>query len=77
MAKAAIALANEGGGIIVLGIREDVARGGALGSQPPPVGLPRYSQDNINAAVERFADPAFHCTLMFAEHPSPEQNMPS
>jgi Putative DNA-binding domain len=69
LAKAAIALANEGGGIIVLGMREDAVRGGALGSQPPLAGLARYSQDNINAAIERFADPAFHCTLMFAEHP--------
>jgi len=32
LAKAAIALANEGGGIIVLGMREDVGEGGALGS---------------------------------------------
>jgi predicted HTH transcriptional regulator len=31
LAKAAIALANEGGGIIVLGMREDAVRGGALG----------------------------------------------
>jgi hypothetical protein len=70
LAKAAIALANEGGGIIVLGMREDVARGSALGSQPRPAGMARYSQDNINAAIERFADPAFHCALMFAEHPA-------
>jgi Putative DNA-binding domain len=70
LAKAAIALANEGGGIIVLGMREDFARGGALGSQPRPPGMARYNQDNINAAIERFADPAFHCSLMFAEHPT-------
>ena len=30
LAKAAIALANEGGGVIVLGMREDNAQGGAL-----------------------------------------------
>jgi hypothetical protein len=34
LAKAAIALANEGGGIIVLGMREDTAEGAALRSQP-------------------------------------------
>ena len=32
LAKAAIALANEGGGIIVLGMRENGAQGGAPGS---------------------------------------------
>lgn len=69
LAKAAIALANEGGGIIVLGMREDAANGGALGSQPRPLAIPRYSQDGINAAIERFADPPFHCELMEATHP--------
>jgi predicted HTH transcriptional regulator len=44
LAKAAIALANEGGGIIVLGMREDNTQGGALGSQPRPATLGRYSR---------------------------------
>jgi hypothetical protein len=69
LAKAAIALANHGGGIIVLGMRPNNAEGGALGSQPRPEGLGRYSQDGINAAINRFADPAFHCEVMFAVHP--------
>ena len=69
VAKAAIALANEGGGIVVLGMREDIAQGGALQSQPRPAGLGRYSQDDINAAIARYSDPDFHCGLMFANHP--------
>jgi hypothetical protein len=69
VAKAAIALANEGGGIIVLGFREDVGEGGALGSQPRPAGMRRYGQDDINSAINRFADPEFHCDLAFAEFP--------
>src|SRR5690349_19232257 len=69
LAKAAIALANEGGGIIVLGMREDNGEGGALQSQPRPANLGRYSQDDINAAVNRYSDPQFHCDLMFASHP--------
>jgi hypothetical protein len=69
LAKAAIALANHGGGIVVLGMRENNAEGGALGSQARPDGLARYSQDDVNAAINRFADPRFHCVLSFASHP--------
>jgi hypothetical protein len=69
LAKAAIALANEGGGIIVLGTREDTTQGGALGSLPRPAEISRYSLDDINNAIRRFADPEFHCELSFAEHP--------
>jgi hypothetical protein len=76
LAKAAIALANEGGGIIVLGMREivlgmreDVAEGGALGSHSRPAALERYGQDDVNAAIGRYSDPPFHCSLMFAPHP--------
>jgi hypothetical protein len=69
LAKAAIALANEGGGIIVIGTREDNTQGGALGSYARPAELSRYSLDDINSAIARFADPEFHCQLVFAEHP--------
>jgi Schlafen, AlbA_2 len=70
LAKAAIALANVSGGVIVLGMRENIAEGGALSSQSRPAALGRYSQDDINAAIERYSDPAFHCGLMFAPHPA-------
>lgn len=69
LAKAAIALSNHGGGIIVLGMREDRGDGGALGSQARPAALQRYSLDDINAAIGRYSDPAFHCDIMFAQHP--------
>lgn len=69
LAKAAIALANEGGGVIVLGMQEDNAQGGALGSQPRPGALGRYNQDDVNAAISRYADPEFHCEVAFANHP--------
>jgi hypothetical protein len=69
LAKAAIALANEGGGVIVLGMREDNAQGGALRSEARPRDIARYSQDDINAAINRYADPKFHCELAFANHP--------
>lgn len=72
LAKAAIALANHGGGVIVLGMRGDAQEQGALVSQPKPADLRRYTQDDINAAVNRFADPAMHCELLFARHPATE-----
>lgn len=69
LSKAAIALANDGGGIIVLGMRENVAEGAALHSRPRPAVLERYSQDDVNAAIARYSEPVFHCGLMFASHP--------
>ena len=64
MAKAAIALANEGGGIIiVLGMREDTGEGGALRSQLRPSAIARYSQDDINAAIERYKIQRFTAVL--------------
>jgi hypothetical protein len=70
LAKSAIALANHGGGIIVLGMRSDAAERGVLGPQLTPAGLRRYTQDDINAAINRFADPTIHCELLFARHPA-------
>jgi hypothetical protein len=69
LAKAAIALANHGGGTIVLGMRPNNQEGGALSSQPRPEGLGRYSQDDINTSINRYIDPEFHCELMWAIHP--------
>jgi hypothetical protein len=68
IAKAAIALANHGGGIIVFGMRGDDADRG-LESHPRGDGIGRYRQDDINAAINRYADPQLHCALQFAVHP--------
>jgi hypothetical protein len=62
LAKAAIALCNEGGGIIILGMR--AAENAQLGSQPRPEGIARYNQDAVNAAINRYADPQIHCEVM-------------
>lgn len=70
LAKAAIALANHGGGIVVIGMREDTEDGGMLGSHARPEGLSRYSQDLVNSAINRFAGPQFHSELLFALHPN-------
>jgi predicted HTH transcriptional regulator len=52
LAKAAIALANEGGGVIVIGYREERP---ALISEPRPVEIAAYDADLINNIIRRFA----------------------
>jgi len=69
LAKAAIAIANHGGGLIVLGMRAPAQDHGALASTPRPADLRRYTQDDVNSAINRYADPAMHCDLVFAPHP--------
>jgi hypothetical protein len=68
LAKAAIALANSGGGIIVIGMRHQESKG-PLESAPRPAAVDPYTQDDVNQAINRFADPEFHCELLSAVHP--------
>jgi len=58
LAKAIIALANHGGGFVLLGFHDNGAA-----SPRCPVALDSYSQDVVNDVVDRFADPAFHCVV--------------
>jgi hypothetical protein len=66
LAKAAIALANEGGGVIVIGLREERPN---LISEPRPAEIAAYDTDLINSIIRRFASPSFHCTLTMLPHP--------
>jgi hypothetical protein len=67
LAKAAIALANHGGGYIILGFEDP---GHELTSVPRPEGMPEVSQDAVNSAIHRFASPQFHCELYNVPHPA-------
>lgn len=67
LAKAAIALANHGGGTIIIGMRE--ATNQPVCSHPRPEGMPRYTADAVNAAVNRYADPHIHCDVVHLLHP--------
>lgn len=67
LAKAAIALANEGGGVIVIGFREV---GADLVSESRPVEIAAYDLDLINSIIRRFASPPLHCTLRLLRHPA-------
>ncbi len=66
LAKAAIALTNHGGGHIILGFREG---GQALQSVARPSDVPEITQDDVNAAIRRYAEPEFHCQVYDITHP--------
>ena len=66
LAKACIALANHGGGFLVLGFEED---GDSLSSVVKPEGIGEITQDAVNSIIRRYADPPFHCQLNLVPHP--------
>ena len=66
LAKAAIALANHGGGFIVIGFAE---QGQTLESRPRPGEISAITQDSVNAAIRRYAEPEFHCEVYDVPHP--------
>jgi hypothetical protein len=74
LAKAAIALANEGGGYIIIGIREARPK---LISEPRPPQIAPYDQDLINQIIRRFSSPAFHCSLSLLRHPETGHDHPA
>ena len=65
LAKAAIALANHGGGHIILGFQEE---GQALQSAVRPPGVHEITQDVVHEAIRRYAEPEFHCRLNNIQH---------
>ena len=66
LAKAAIALANHGGGFIVIGFAEQRPE---LQSHPCLSEMPAVTQDEVNAAICRYATPEFHCRVDYVTHP--------
>jgi hypothetical protein len=62
-AKAALALANHGGGFIILGLTESDA--GFVEAEGRPATLNAYNQDLINGIIQHYADPAFHCAVHY------------
>nr|WP_247744207.1 RNA-binding domain-containing protein [Ruegeria sp. R14_0] len=64
LAKAAIAMANHGGGFIIIGFDE---QGENLVSVQKPDDMPDLTQDMVNNAIQRYSDPAFHCEVHFLD----------
>ena len=66
IAKSAIAMANHGGGTIVMGMG-----GKPPTSTPRPSHVARYTADAVNGAINRYADPHIHCHIEHLPHPTP------
>lgn len=66
LAKAAIALANHGGGFIILGFED---QGHQLVPVARPASIPEVSQDAVNGVIRRFASLEFHCDVHNVPHP--------
>jgi hypothetical protein len=67
LGHALLALANHGGGYVLIGFAE------AAGAWQPvdgrPDSLAGYGQDVVNGIVARYAEPRFHCDVHQVEHP--------
>ena len=66
LAKSCIALANHGGGFLVIGFEEQA---NLLISIACPANIAEISQDTVNSVIRRYADPEFHCQLLTIAHP--------
>ena len=71
LAKAAIALANHGGGHIVIGFKDK-----GLISRPRPREIPEITQDSVNAAIRRYVNSEFHCKMYNVPHPDTDVSHP-
>jgi hypothetical protein len=67
-AKAVLAMANHGGGFIVLGLVETDA--GLAEAQGRPATFDGYSQDLINGIAQNYCDPPFHCAMHIVANPA-------
>lgn len=67
LAQAMLALANHGGGFVLIGFTKKNGSWEPL--EPRPSDLDSYSQDCINDIVQRYAEPPFHCTVHHVAHP--------
>lgn len=61
LAHAILALANFGGGYLVLGFQE--SNGTWIADPHRPASLDQYGQDLVNGVVRSYAEPSFHCEV--------------
>lgn len=75
LAKEIIALANHGGGYIVVGF-EDLADGSFQPATPRPANLDAWSQDSIQGIVAKYLDPTIQCSVLHRERPGTTERHP-
>lgn len=68
LAKAIIALANHGGGLVLIGLTETAD--GVVAAENRPNNLTGYSVDHVNAVVNRYIEPPFHCDVKLSKQPA-------
>jgi hypothetical protein len=61
VAQALLALANHGGGFVVLGLEERDGGWHRAAGGPPDESA--YNQDTVNEIAKKYADPPFHCEV--------------
>jgi hypothetical protein len=75
IAKALIALENHGGGYLVIGFSEDAS--GVLSPDPNrPTNLSAFGTDEINAIINKYAEPTFHVHVTFQKNPDSGDEFP-
>jgi len=74
IAQAILALANHGGGYILIGFVKE--EGNWVPAEPRPSNLNSFTQDIINGIVQRYAEPSFHCRVYHQPHPESSQLFP-
>jgi hypothetical protein len=75
LAKALLAMANHGGGFVIIGYEGGDGEHGRPSPVRPP-SLADYTQDTINGIVRSYADPAFHCSVHHVQHPETGEQFP-
>ena len=75
LAKALLAIANHGGGYVILGY---VQKEGKLEANLPAPSdrLKHYSQDVVNSIVDKYAKPPFHCKFSLIPYPQTAECFP-
>lgn len=76
IAKEIIALANHGGGYIVVGFKE-LSDGTFEPATPRPANLDAWSQDSIQSIVAKYVDPTIQCRVVHRDAPARRTDIPS
>lgn len=74
LAHAILALANYGGGYVLIGFIE--TNGQWEPSYSRPANLDLFSQDVVNGVVQKYAEPPFHCDVYLIKRPSDQFTYP-